>query len=1360
MTSRTLRRFLVAVLLVCGLLLPPLVPALASVPALRQQAGPVVIDFEDLDTKPGFVTSVTDQYADLGVTFNDLQVRDFAADSPGEPAFAHSGSQAAQQCFSEEFCRTPLIMTFSEPQRRVKVWVGIASGTDEAMPVTMTAFNAATGGDEIASTPTTLGPSGSQDIPVQTPLEVTDPSGAIRRVVVGYSASPIDPPYLVFDDVEFEPAPAQAACPAGAAAPVIALDLPTDGDNVQIEDFTVQGRIETSAPLTSATLSVANTSADTSANTSGVSFLDVRSRLPQAGGAFGPFVVDHALRKGTNRVTLTVANCADTAKASASIEYSPIKARTRYEQLGLEVTQTIQDSANSVRLIADKPTFVRVYLRAIKGEQEIRLVTGRLRGCVVDYRKDDANLECLGGDAEFQPLPPLDPVTVNAADDLQTQRDNLRMPVDDKKTADEDEGKIPPLMNYGLLFELPPEWRHAGHLRLQFDAASLSPRLPCVNCDAITEVEFFAAQPLVLNLVDTWYEDGGTPLTPRDIDHQRVESWLERAYPTAQVTVSMLTELPLTTVPRDCHYVNAEMFAAISPAAIASPSQPLDARARYYGLVASGWRKLMEGCTTTSPDGSLIDRIASGPVGSGDAYFWDIDGSYADFYAGHEIGHTFGRKHPGECWDESPDDKDEPLPLADGLISGAGHDYVGFDVGASRDDGDDTWRTTYPGDTWHDMMTYCDMRWIAARTYEALFQPIPRAETTLRSLSSMAAPASGQQVLLVSGILDLTTGSFVRRPYSRLPGDLVSPRPAASSFNVDYTINLIDTAPGGGVTSYLFNPRVFTDQDPQATSLYAQVAEIVPWVDGTDTIEIRSGQTVLDTVAVSATPTVTLLAPNGGNTLAGGDYLVTWESKDADTAELTHTLLYSTDDGVTWQTAAGNITAQQYLVDTNRLPGSEHARFRVIVTDGVTTAQDDSDTSFTVADKAPRVDIVSPGDGATFTSASTVVLTGAATDIELGELDGAAMAWASDLQGPLGTGRAIGAPNLTPGVHTITLTANDGENPPVSTSITITVTDADPPHLPWPEAAAAPGVRQGQFVYDGDDGVGAFYTTDGAGGIQRVHGFDPLLSGLTAIVPGNFGGDDATDLLFYASQSGVGEFFASTGSGELQLLSGSEGFTRGWDIIVPGNFDADDDWTDLFFYNADAGEGKFYTTNGAGTIRLLGQPASFSRGWTSIVAGEFGGDSHTDLLFYDAATGLVQLSTTDGQGGLVRLGEDDEWAAGWDQIVTGNFGSRDGWVDLFVANAETGKAAFLFTDGTGTFAPRGEAGALPSHWTTVIGGEFGGDETLTDLFFYDASAGLGRYYTTDSQGGLAQLSSSDDYPTGWDQVVPGYFERS
>ena len=86
--------------------------------------------------------------------------------------------------------------------------------------------------------------------------------------------------------------------------------------------------------------------------------------------------------------------------------------------------------------------------------------------------------------------------------------------------------------------------------------------------------------------------------------------------------------------------------------------------------MAADTRGFLQGCSKGIPS-----RVASGPAGV-NKWPWDTDGSYADWYGGHELAHTYGRKHPGFCNNNSDDDDD--YPYSDGKIGGNG---IGFDFG-------------------------------------------------------------------------------------------------------------------------------------------------------------------------------------------------------------------------------------------------------------------------------------------------------------------------------------------------------------------------------------------------------------------------------------------------------------------------------------------------------------------------------------------------------------------------------------------------------------------------------------------------------------------------------------------------------
>jgi hypothetical protein len=204
----------------------------------------------------------------------------------------------------------------------------------------------------------------------------------------------------------------------------------------------------------------------------------------------------------------------------------------------------------------------------------------------------------------------------------------------------------------------------------------------------------------------------------------------------------------------------------------------------------------------------------------------------------------------------------------------------------------------------------------------------------------------------------------------------------------------------------------------------------------------------IGSVTVSAhPPQVTLQYPTGGETL-GSSVQVQWSGSDADLGtQLTYNLLYSAD-GVTWMPVATGITLTQYTLDLGLIPGSTSARIRVIASDGYHTASDDSNGSFTVSNKAPMVSILSPS-GFTIIPSGAINLTGSAYDADDGLLDGTSLVWSSNRDGVLGTGTNLEAIHLSPGSHVITLTATDSGAQAGSASVLVFSGTAKLVYLPF-----------------------------------------------------------------------------------------------------------------------------------------------------------------------------------------------------------------------------------------------------------------------------------------------------------------------
>jgi hypothetical protein len=107
------------------------------------------------------------------------------------------------------------------------------------------------------------------------------------------------------------------------------------------------------------------------------------------------------------------------------------------------------------------------------------------------------------------------------------------------------------------------------------------------------------------------------------------------------------------------------------------------------------------------------------------------------------------------------------------------------------------------------------------------------------------------------------------------------------------------------------------------------------------------------------------------------------------------------------------------------MPGTIQGKLRIRASDGVNTAQDESDGTFTLPDKPPVLLITSPLEGASYIPGQPVALIAQALDLEDGTPDDSALAWVSSLDGPLGTGYMVHVGDLITGTHTITVTLAD-----------------------------------------------------------------------------------------------------------------------------------------------------------------------------------------------------------------------------------------------------------------------------------------------------------------------------------------------
>jgi hypothetical protein len=233
---------------------------------------PVVITFDDLPHG----AAVLNQYAAQGITFNRPTCLDYSRLAGIEPGFARSGTKAIEQCFGQEFCSTPIEMSFTTGQRRVKIWVGYSAPNAAPLTVVLTGFGrervikggdgGAAGGPEIqVAEATVVIPARTTPLPVTVPLEIAVSSSPfpVLAVPITHARVTVRPGFpqrttahVAIDDIEFDTAGPPPPCPS-QANPKVLLASPAHGSLTQVGSFLLEGRIETDAPLIEASLSTA-----------------------------------------------------------------------------------------------------------------------------------------------------------------------------------------------------------------------------------------------------------------------------------------------------------------------------------------------------------------------------------------------------------------------------------------------------------------------------------------------------------------------------------------------------------------------------------------------------------------------------------------------------------------------------------------------------------------------------------------------------------------------------------------------------------------------------------------------------------------------------------------------------------------------------------------------------------------------------------------------------------------------------------------------------------------------------------------------------------------------------------------------
>ncbi len=712
------------------------------------------------------------------------------------------------------------------------------------------------------------------------------------------------------------------------------------------------------------------------------------------------------------------------------------KALVNMRITGIEVTQGIQDLANSVQLIENRRTFVRVYVES--DGPAIPNITAYL------YR-----MGFLGTNPIDGPLVPVNPVGTHLTVQANPNRDDI---------------------NHSFLFELPWDWTTGGSLRLK---AELNPNKvpgePNFNDNnQLSGTHIYRASPrLEVQFVSWGYILNNTYYYPRLVDDVfQTYSWIRRAYPLASTAGLASDPSPgfrpnLWIIPDDAlgsrvnrtaadclamdaefrslcasHYTNTQMGALRTENGI--PSDVF-----MYGMISDEAGFFPRGQACCAPGTS------SGPVGTPASGDWDTDSTYGDWYAGHEIGHTLGRNHPAENADDlstenvregcGHDPADLNYPYTDALIGPSWGSLEGFDVG---DTAFGLPVRIYPSDQWHDFMTYCGHLWISDYTYNGMYNFM---SINSAAHSSLETDVSGD-FLSVYGLIALERGSAVIQRLRRL--DSVASVPEI--IPGDYSIRLKN---GGGtqLASYPFTPQA--NEDFEGTILdFAQVVDYVAGTSAVQIVETATGKVLTEQSLSANPPTISNVRFDLAPSPVTGTITLRWNAFDPDGDPLRFDVFNSRDNGRTFQPLQLNISGRSIPIDTSRLGGSNNAFLRVVASDGVHTASAQN-SSFRMAFKAPEVRITSPSDGLQTHYGQLVNFSVEYEEFQDSSIAETNIIW-SDQSGEIGRGHLVSSSDLPVGANNITVQVRNSLGLTGSDNITIFVDDDL--SLPGPTLSVGP----------------------------------------------------------------------------------------------------------------------------------------------------------------------------------------------------------------------------------------------------------------------------------------------------------------
>ncbi len=228
---------------------------------------------------------------------------------------------------------------------------------------------------------------------------------------------------------------------------------------------------------------------------------------------------------------------------------------------------------------------------------------------------------------------------------------------------------------------------------------------------------------------------------------------------------------------------------------------------------------------------------------------------------------------------------------------------------------DDVWPSEYTREAIQDVL--CDAN---GCTFPLLALSLASSASSPFVASSTAIEAISGDVLVVRGWISdtITIQEIYRLPVEQVPkaNEMWAEQVASRPLTPAYALNLISDT-----TILHVEPFIQTGTADQET-LHSSFGLVIPWDPATTHVEITAVDSTVISLTVSSTaPIVTAVFPNGGKSFT--DTLpITWSANDPDGDDLRYTVLYSGDNGGSWQVLATGVQTTTHIADSSLLPGS------------------------------------------------------------------------------------------------------------------------------------------------------------------------------------------------------------------------------------------------------------------------------------------------------------------------------------------------------------------------------------------------------------------------------------------------------